>query len=338
MFLLPAIDPDPSENRVWNASLDGRAIHSYLLWIEPTAADRAPRAAVRAPAAPGAVPPGPDHVVTPLDRALTALVALAEAAPARVALDRFDRSRASLRLGGTADDGPQVLVLETPADEPRAPGLPRTLLAAGPAAREATTAAAAVLDEVGLRYVLDLALGAVVYASEPHPRPYSDGSCELAWIVGRPDDPVAVAEALLREGARAWTGQWLRAEESVGMRTAPLRHPDRDWLAGLLGDCFAYQLHDRLAGRHGGRPGPARERADALYAALLVQRPGLDERLGRTAGFGVLCELVAFMYPCWNRRQFATKSPFDYMRELRAVTDAEKAQHLAKWSVPEAAR
>ncbi|MGW7416029.1 hypothetical protein [Streptomyces sp. NPDC054863] len=315
MFLLPtsAIDLDESENRVWNASLDGRAIHSFLQWIEPHLGGTAHPAGPPADASP------------PTGRALSAL-----------ALAPSDRRAAFLRL----EDGPEVAVLEArpaaaPGDGSSSAGADRpTLTPAAPGLRRATAEAVTVLERTRLRHVLELAVGAVVFAEDARP----DVASELAWLTGRPEDPVELAEALLREGAHAWIDQWLRAEGVVGVRDAPLPAEDRYWLGSLLADCFAHQLHDRIA-HHGLRAGDtSRLTAERLHAQLLTLRDAVPERLGRTTGISVVSELIGFMYPCWHRRQFATKSPFDYVRALRPLTEEEKAAHLAKWSAAQAVR
>ncbi|MDO0925046.1 hypothetical protein QQY24_06295 [Streptomyces sp. TG1A-8] len=323
MFLLPVIDEDETENRFWNASLDGRAIHSFLLWVEPHSNAWARRADTPGGGAAG-VPDGgtPDA----LGRALVGM-----AGDPAVGLAPESASAALLPL----DDGPRVAVLDCAAED----GVLR-LRPSGPDGREAVTDAARVLRGVGLRYVIDLAVGAIVLGDVSGTAALA-GVCDVARLsVPEPDaDPVALAEELLREGARSWMAQWLRTEETVGVRSAPLPGTDRDWLSGILADCFAFQLHDRLAARRPqGTAAHSARRGQEIYDRLRAVRDELPGRVGATVGMGIVAELVATSYPCWNRRQFAVKSPFDYIREIRPLTDAEKTEHLTRWATPLAVR
>jgi hypothetical protein len=336
MFLLPTIDLDEAENRVWNASLDGRAIHSFLLWIEPSNNLRSARVL---PGISQHLPVWPlvdaASRVRPLGRGLIALAECAADGPPAVELDGLDWAPALLPL----DDGLRLAVFESaaePAAESAAGGS-RRLRPGRPAVREATRAALGLLDSVGLRYVVDLAIGVLVHADLPLPHPAAERP-DLSWLVDAPHDPVDLAELLLREGARCWIGQWLRTEEAVGVRSEPVTAEDRDWLVAVLADSFVFQLYDRLTVRDPHGPAAAARRRQETYDRLFGLREELPDRLGRSTGFAVVSELVGTTYPCWNRRQFATKSPFDYMREIRPLTDAEKAAHLERWSVPEAVR
>ncbi|MEU6275049.1 hypothetical protein ABZ871_21930 [Streptomyces populi] len=323
MFLLPVIDDDETQNRYWNASLDGRAIHSFLLWVEPHSNARARRAAADrggSPAAPG------DAVPDRLDALGRALVGLA--GRSAVLLDPAE----ALASPSALPDGPRIAVLDSVADA----GLVR-LRPAGPRDREAVGDAARLLHDVGLRYVVDLAVGAVVLGDGPGAGPLAD-VCDVA-VPGRPGpDPLAFAEALLREGARSWIAQWLRTEEAVGARPGPLPVADREWLTGVFADSLAFQLHDRLAVRqeHGVRVSVTRRQE--IHDRLRGLRAELPARVGATVGMGIVAELIGTTYPCWNRRQFAVKSPFDYIREIRPLTDAEKREHLDRWAAPSAVR
>ncbi|MFI0960788.1 hypothetical protein ACH4S8_05145 [Streptomyces sp. NPDC021080] len=323
MFLLPVIDDDETQNRYWNASLDGRAVHSFLLWVEPHSNAWARRAA-------GARDGSPDPAAEPASEQLhalgRALVGLA-GSPA-VALDPAEAVTAPLAL----PDGPRIAVLDAVADA----GL-LSLRPAGARDREAVGDAARLLDDVGLRYVVDLAVGAVVLGDGPGTASLAD-VCDVA-VPGRPGpDPLSFAEALLREGARSWMGQWLRTEEAVGARTGPLSAADREWLTGVFADSLAFQLHDRLALRQeqDARVSVARRRE--IHDRLGALRAELPARVGATVGMGIVAELIGTTYPCWNRRQFAVKSPFDYIREIRPLTDAEKREHLDRWAAPSAVR
>ncbi|MER7678165.1 hypothetical protein [Streptomyces sp. NPDC096934] len=328
MFLLPVIDDDETQNRFWNASLDGRAIHSFLLWVEPHSNAWARRAAG------GAGGSGEAASAVTLDEtphALgRALVGLAGSPTVTV-----DLSEASAATDSPAV-GPRIAVLTGTAED----GALR-LRPAGPRDREATADARRILDGTGLGYVLDLGIGAVVLGDDEDDLTAAATTdlCDVAWP-GRPGaDPVAFAEALLREGARSWTRQWLRTEEAVGTRREPLPAADRTWLADVLADSLAFQLYDRLAAREPHDPAsPVARRRQQIYDALRALRAELPDRVGRTVGMGIVAELVGTTYPCWNRRQFAVKSPFDYIREIRPLTDAEKAEHLSRWAAPTAVR
>lgn len=317
MFLLPVIDYDETQNRHWNASLDGRSIHSFLLWIEPHSNAWSRRTAAEHQG----TSDGSPHA---LARALTGLTACAA-----ITVDSGDVPPALLPLA----NGPTIAVFGTE------PGGTTRLRPAGPAVRTAVTEALRVLDGVGLRYVVDLAVGAVV-AGAPRPEEAAD-ICDLAWT-GSPGttnaDAVAFAETLLREGARSWMGQWLRTEEAVGARPAPLPDTDRAWLTGVLADSFAFQLHDRLATHLPQNAAGAVARRQEVYDRLRGLRDELPDRIGETAGMGIVAELIGITYPCWSRRQFAVKSPFDYIREIRPLTDTEKAEHLRRWAAPTAVR
>ncbi|MFD8418544.1 hypothetical protein [Streptomyces sp. NPDC059466] len=322
MFLLPVIDDDETQNRYWNASLDGRAIHSFLLWVEPHSNAWARRAAEAAGDEVAAVAlRGAPHA---LGRALTGLAG----SPA-VALDVSEADPGP----GTPPDGPAIAVLEGTAE-----GGPLRLRRAGPRARAATDDARRTLNGVGLGYVVDLGVGAVVLGDDARSAGIAD-LCDVACPGPPGTDPPAFAEALLREGARSWMRQWLRTEEAVGTRSAPLPAADRDWLADVLADSLAFQLYDRLAAREPrGTTARVSSRRQEIYDALRALRSELPDRVGRTAGMGIVAELVGTTYPCWNRRQFAVKSPFDYIREIRPLTDAEKAEHLSRWAAPTAVR
>lgn len=309
MFLLPFIDDDASDNHRWNASLDGRAVHSFLLWVEP-------HSNAWAQALGGGVAPEAQ------DRALigirsTSVLGIQDPLPPEAVV--------------SPPNGPGIAVL-VPSY-----GVTTRLDPADRSVRTDVRIALEVLQSVGLRYVTDLGIGAVVVAENPLP----DGArevCDLAWLSQVGSDPVTWAEALLREGARSWLGQWLRVEESVGMRSGPLQEADRAWLTSLFADCLAFQLYDRLA-RGSGVPAPlSAERRAELHDRLQAQRSELPGRLGRTVGMGIISELIGSSYPCWNRRQFAVKSPFDYIREIRPLTDEERSEHLDRWGAPAAVR
>ncbi|WRZ88366.1 hypothetical protein OHB54_04455 [Streptomyces sp. NBC_01007] len=324
MFLLPVIDDDETQNRYWNASLDGRAIHSFLLWVEPHSnawARRAAAAGAVAPAVTAEAAPAPLHAV---GRALVGLTR----SPA-VAFDPAEVTTALVAL----PNGPRIAVLDGATD-----GGLLGLRPAGTHDREAVADAAQVLNDVGLRHVVDLAVGAVLLGDDPGTASLAD-VCDVA-LPGRPGpDPLSFAEALLREGARSWMGQWLRTEEAVGARTGPLSVTDRAWLTGVFADSLAFQLYDRLALRQPrGAAGPVARRHREIHDQLRALRAELPGRVGETVGLGIVAELIATTYPCWNRRQFAVKSPFDYIREIRPLTDAEKAEHLDRWAAPSAVR
>lgn len=163
MFLLSEIDDDPSENRVWNDSLDGRAIHSFLLWSEP-ASERAVRAAL-----------GEDStlagsaVLQPVDRARPALQAL------QGGLDLAGDGTQGPAGTVTPQGGPPIAVLEDcgrPGDAPR-------LRPAGQPLRDAVLDALRVLSRARLRYVTDLGVGAVVLGGDTHPLPQTP---EIIWL------------------------------------------------------------------------------------------------------------------------------------------------------------
>ncbi|GHD21949.1 hypothetical protein [Streptomyces galbus] len=320
MFLLPVIDDDETQNRYWNASLDGRAIHSFLLWVEPYSTAWARRAA----AAAGAGAPDTTEPPDPLTRALVGLAGVPD-----VTVDPAEARTGLLPL----PDGPRPAVLHG------VPGGGRLRLAAAPAPdRAAVGDAVRVLDGVGLRYVLDLAVGAVVLGDAAGAAVPAD-LCDVARLSPGGSDALSRAEALLREGAASWMGQWLRTEEAVGVRGGPLPGTDRAWLTGVFADSLAFQLYDRLAARRAeDTPEPVARRRRELLDGLRALRAVLPGRVGETVGMGIVAELIGTTYPCWNRRQFAVKSPFDYIREIRPLTDAEKAEHLARWAAPSAVR
>ncbi|MFF3919258.1 hypothetical protein ACFYZB_38635 [Streptomyces sp. NPDC001852] len=317
MFLLPVIDDDETQNRYWNASLDGRAIHSFLLWVEPHSTARARRAAEAAAA--GA--PDPTEVPDALTRALAGL-----ADDPDIAVDPAEVSTSLLPLRA----GPRLAVLHGLREDGGrlrlAPAAARDRAAVGDAVR--------VLDGVGLRYVVDLAVGAVVLGDA-----VPADVCDVARLSPGESDALSRAEALLREGARSWMDQWLRTEEAVGARSGPLSGTDRAWLTGVFADSLAFQLYDRLAARRSeDTPEPVARRRREILHGLRALRAGLPGRVGETVGMGIVAELIGTTYPCWNRRQFAVKSPFDYIREIRPLTDAEKAEHLDRWAAPSAVR
>ncbi|GAB2942289.1 hypothetical protein [Streptomyces heilongjiangensis] len=321
MFLLPVIDDDETQNRCWNASLDGRAIHSFLLWVEPHSTAWARRAA----AAAGAGAPRTTEPPDPLTRALVGLAGVPG-----IAVDPAEAGDALLPL----PDGPRLAVLH---GVPEDGGRLRLAPAAAPD-RAAVGDAVRVLDDVGLRYVVDLAVGAVVLGDAAGAA-VPGGVCDVARLLPGGSDALARAEALLREGAASWMDQWLRTEEAVGARSGPLSGTDRTWLTGVFADSLAFQLYDRLAARRpADTPDTVARRRGELLDGLRALRPVLPDRIGETVGMGIVAELIGTTYPCWNRRQFAVKSPFDYVREIRPLTDAEKAEHLHRWAAPSAVR
>ncbi|MEV7082804.1 hypothetical protein AB0N88_30385 [Streptomyces sp. NPDC093516] len=321
MFILPVIDDDETQNRYWNASLDGRAIHSFLLWVEPHSTAWARRAA----AAAGAGAPDTTEPCDPLTRALAGLAGVPD-----IAVDPAEVNSALLPL----PDGPRPAVLH---------GVPEhgNRLRLAPAAapdRAAVGGAVRVLDDVGLRYVVDLAVGAVLLGDAARAAVPAD-LCDVAQLLPGGTDTLSLAEALLREGAASWMGHWLRTEEAVGARGGSLSRTDRAWLTGVFADSLAFQLYDRLAARRPeDTPEPVARRRRELLDGLRALRAVLPGRVGETVGMGIVAELIGTTYPCWNRRQFAVKSPFDYIREIRPLTDAEKAEHLARWAAPSAVR
>ncbi|MFJ2214259.1 hypothetical protein ACIQVO_09640 [Streptomyces sp. NPDC101062] len=321
MFLLPVIDDDETQNRCWNASLDGRAIHSFLLWVEPHSTAWARRAA----AAAGAGAPDTTELPDPLTRALAGLAGAPD-----IAVDPAEVGTALLPL----PDGPRLAVLHgVPEDGGRlrlAPATAPDRAAVGDAVR--------VLEGVGLRYVVDLAVGAVVLGDAAGAA-VPAYLCDVARFSPGGSDALSRAEALLREGAASWMGQWLRTEEVVGARGGPLSGTDRAWLTGVFADSLAFQLYDRLAARRPeDTPEPVARRWQELLDGLRALRAVLPGRVGETVGMGIVAELIGTTYPCWNRRQFAVKSPFDYIREIRPLTDDEKAEHLDRWAAPSAVR
>lgn len=315
MFLLPdsGIDLDESDNRTWNASLDGRAVHSFLLWIEP--------ANIRAGGARPAVRlPRHDELAgergaTPLGRGLLGLAALADEYPSILVPDTFEWFASVLAVV----DGPEIAVLEDS---------PTGLRAAEPHRVRVVGGALDVLHRVRLRYVVDLALGVVAYAAHP---PMARVRY-TAWVTEPAPTALDLAETLIRAAARAWIDQWLRAEEVTGVRTEPIRADDEEWLSHILGECLVYQLFDRLAAGADTESPVWADRARSIHRGLSALRGELAERLGASTGFSVVSELVAFMYPAWNRRQFATKSPFDYMRSMRSFSADEKTEHRERWT------
>jgi hypothetical protein len=321
MFLLPVIDDDETQNRYWNASLDGRAIHSFLLWVEPHSTAWARRAAVAA----GAGVPDVTEVPDALARALVGL-----AGSPGVGVDPAEATGALLPL----PDGPRIAVLHCVRED----GDRLRLRPATARDRAAVGDAVQLLDGVGLRYVVDLAVGAVVLGDEAGTA-LPAGMCDVARL-GRPgSDALSCAEELLREGAGSWMGQWLRTEEAVGARSGPLSWEDRAWLTGVFADSLAFQLYDRLSARHpDDGPEPVARRRREILDGLRSLRAELPGRVGETVGMGIVAELIGTSYPCWNRRQFAVKSPFDYIREIRPLTDVEKAEHLHRWAAPSAVR
>jgi hypothetical protein len=328
MFLLPVIDDDETQNRYWNASLDGRAIHSFLLWVEPHSNAWARRAASAGAGSPAEAARTTEDAPAPLHALGRALVGLA-GSPA-VALDPAEVTTGLVPL----PNGPRIAVLDGSADGGGLPGL----RPASPHDREAVADAARVLNDVGLRYLVDLAVGAVVLGDAPGTASLAD-MCDVARLGPPGSDPLAFAEALLREGARSWMGQWLRTEEAVGARTGPLSVTDRAWLTGVFADSLAFQLYDRLALRQPqDTPVPVARRRREIRDNLRALRAELPGRVGETVGMGIVAELIGTTYPCWNRRQFAVKSPFDYIREIRPLTDAEKTEHLDRWAAPSAVR
>ncbi|WP_345046327.1 hypothetical protein, partial [Streptomyces rameus] len=231
-------------------------------------------------------------------------------------------------------DGPRIAVLHGV----RGDGDRLRLRPATARDRAAVGDAVQLLDGVGLRYVVDLAVGAVVLGDVPDAA-LPAGVCDVARLGRAGSDALSCAEALLREGARSWMGQWLRTEEAVGARSGPLSGADRAWLTGVFADSLAFQLYDRLAARRpGDGPEPVVSRRREILDGLRSLRAELPGRVGETVGMGIVAELIGTTYPCWNRRQFAVKSPFDYIREIRPLTDAEKAEHLHRWAAPSAVR
>ncbi|MER6693550.1 hypothetical protein [Streptomyces minutiscleroticus] len=321
MFLLPVIDDDETQNRYWNASLDGRAIHSFLLWVEPHSTAWARRAA----AAAGAETPDTTEPPAPLTRALAGLASAPD-----IAVDPAEVSTALLPLPG----GPRLAVLHGVSED----GGRLRLAPAAASDRSAVGDAVRMLDGVGLRYVVDLAVGAVVLGDAAGAAVPAD-LCDVARLLPGESDALSRAEALLREGAASWMGQWLRTEEAVGARSGPLPGTDRAWLTGVFADSLAFQLYDRLAARRPEDiPKPVARRRRELLDGLRALRAVLPGRVGETVGMGIVAELIGTTYPCWNRRQFAVKSPFDYIREIRPLTDAEKTEHLDRWAAPSAVR
>ncbi|MGQ4599099.1 hypothetical protein [Nocardia sp. R6R-6] len=326
MFLLPdsGIDFDHTDNRSWNASLDGRAIHSFLLWIEPLLDSRDT----------DEVSPADAARSTPLHRGMRALTEHVARHPNGLRPMAFDWSEASVPV----PNGPALAVLATRSTGDAAAASIR-LDPAPPTQACTVLDALDVLDEVGLRYLVHLAVGVVVFTDRPH-TPAADTPYTV-WIHEPPARAVDLAEALVRAAAGAWIDQWLRAEAAARVRLDRPDGVEAAWLSEVLGECLAYQLFDRLAAADGPNPVATqewRERARASYDELSALRGVLARRLGDTTGFSVVSELVALMYPVWNRRQFATKSPFDYMRSLRPFSDDEKADHRRRWTDPHAVR
>ncbi|GGK16312.1 hypothetical protein GCM10010124_06120 [Pilimelia terevasa] len=298
MGLLPVIDFDVSDNETWADFLDGRAIYFHRLWIEPANTERVNQITRRN-----------ERYVAPVPRSIAALGGSAAAVAAAVSAQP-----ALARRSGEAGEPPVVCNLRDGA-----------LAVAGTPEHGAVSAALAVLAGAHMRFLVDLAAGVVVQAAQP-----TDPTPDVLYVADLAGDPGAIAHRLLDAAAECWVSQWLWAERNAGIRDEPLAPPQHRWLVSMLAESFNHRLRDLRS----GAAAPAGLEPVGRIARGSQLAAGLDE----VAGLTPVAELVAFMYPHWNRRQFATKSPFDYMRTLAPLTQDEIREHRRRWSDPAAVR
>lgn len=160
------------------------------------------------------------------------------------------------------------------------------------------------IDQVGLGFFLDLAVGWIAIGGKPLRR---------RCCVFLPNSSSATAGALMTASARCFFQLWLEAELAAQDNSVKSSEA-AEIAADLFGLCVSSELVRRnpsLVGEDAGG-----ERFD------LLQHPrGMLRWLDRLAKVPLSRELFACWYPGWRRSAMIFGSPFNTMRDLRVATE-----------------
>ncbi|MEV0232222.1 hypothetical protein [Nonomuraea sp. NPDC050786] len=295
MRAIELIDFDPSTNRKSASSIDGRIIYSFVLWVEPYLARSSQQEGA------GALWNTACALSQrPYDAALRAIKDIKPAASQeRHRFHQLARTGTLLSIGGDA---------------------------------ESIEAALRLLARLGLAYVVQLAVGAVVSPDAAHlASPGNPAIVSLDSEGGARE----VAGRLVALAARSMIDQWLAAETEAGFRGgAPIPQGALEWAGDVFGASFQHELWSRLAVGEGEAAVQARRRVRELEASLLGLRETLPTRVVEEFDLSTVAEILCVRFPLWRQRQFNSGSVFNGIRDLRPLTQQERDRHITRFWTP----
>ncbi|MBE1582294.1 hypothetical protein ACFPOI_43750 [Nonomuraea angiospora] len=293
--------PIELENRLNAKMFDGRLIHFHLQFVEPLRRAREVSCTLDTSGFVDLPPRTDDQIrIVPVR---TALADLRNAPDPGFDLEPFLRAPSYLEV---ASDFP-VAVLELRDGALRM----NTCHPAGAEKIEAIEAALGLLSEVGLAFLVELAVG-VVNVGGVSAAPLPAYVIRVDVSGSQSHDAARLVEAAAEQLAWVWIDEETRLETSL---PADRSDPRLMFLATLYAECVVSELHQRLDDR-GWLPSAQREAWQAWIWRHRRTVPNLLQLLDEVPGVPLTKELACIWTPGWRRSAFIYDSPFDHIKEL----------------------
>jgi SAM-dependent methyltransferase len=288
------IKPQDLDDQLYTRMFDGRIIHHHMMFVEPHLIREHARQHA-------GVPHRVEGDRLPLDEWVVAAAGTGqpnavEATPLPGPLPSEGGIRAGASMVRVIRLRENALV---PADDALVERVDRLL---------------GVLRQVGLDYLVELAVGAVIVSGQVWPTGVRPLFTATIADVGDVEDQ---ARALLRCAAANLAWAWMIADEAIRRPGVDL-WPERPYadLADLFAEEVLVDFDSRLAGQV---PELTRQR----WTPLRDWRPEeFLDWLDTIPGVPLAKELACVWFPHWWRAGFIMDSPFDYIRELPLPGDA----------------